>query len=150
MTWDKNTDSKIEKLHPLVRDDVDSFINLVHEKLEINLRVYEGLRTFEYQDSLYAKGRTKSGKVVTNAKGGESYHNYGLAIDVVEIKNGKAIWNNARWVEISECAKLLGFEWGGNWTFKDKPHFQKTFGYTIKQLKELHNKKLNSLYVDIG
>ena len=45
--------------------------------------LYMGLRTFEDQDKLYAQGRTKPGQIVTNARGGDSLHNYGLAADYV-------------------------------------------------------------------
>ena len=65
------------------------------------------------------------GKVVTYAQAGESIHNYGRAIDVVEIKNGVGLWKNRRWNTIGSYGKRFGFEWGGNWKrFKDKPHFQ--------------------------
>lgn len=53
-------------------------------------------------------------------------HNYDLAIDVVEIKNGQALWINPRWSEIGAIGKSIGFEWGGDWSGSrnDKPHFQ--------------------------
>lgn len=96
------------------------------------------MRTFAEQDALYAQGRTAPGKIVTNAKGGQSYHNYGLAIDVVEIKSGQAIWNT-NWSEISKIGIRNGFEWGGNFKgFIDKPHFQMTLGYSIPELLNLH------------
>ena len=59
----------------------------------IKLRIIQGFRTYAEQDALYAQGRTKKGKKVTNAKGGQSNHNLGLAIDVAEIKNGNIDWN---------------------------------------------------------
>jgi peptidoglycan L-alanyl-D-glutamate endopeptidase CwlK len=112
------------------------------------------LRTFAEQDALFAQGRSKPGKVVTNAKGGQSYHNYGLAIDIVLIldkdKNGTfetAAWDlktdfdgdkKADWMEVVQIFKRYGFEWGGDWKFVDAPHFQKTFGKSIYELKSLH------------
>jgi peptidoglycan L-alanyl-D-glutamate endopeptidase CwlK len=112
------------------------------------------LRTFAEQDALFAQGRTKPGNRVTNAKGGQSYHNYGLAIDIVLIldkdKNGTfetASWDvksdfdgdkKADWMEIVQIFKRYGFEWGGDWKFVDAPHFQKTFGKSIYELKSLH------------
>ena len=126
------------------------------------------LRTFKEQDDLYALGRTKPGKKVTNAKGGQSYHNYGLAFDIVLLvdkdKNGtfeSASWETnvdfdgdgkADWQEVVTIAKQYGWEWGGNWKFTDMPHFQKTLGYSVKQLNELYNNKKfigNSNYVNI-
>jgi len=77
------------------------------------------------------------GSIVTNAQGGESYHNYGLAIDVVEISDGQAIWRADNFDWIGELGKSLRFEWGGDWTrFKDRPHFQMTGGRTIEELKK--------------
>ena len=48
--------------------------------------IYCGFRSFEEQSALYAKGRTSGGRIVTKAKAGESYHNYGLAFDWVPVK----------------------------------------------------------------
>ena len=106
--------------------------------MEIKLRVTSANRSYQEQNDLYAKGRTTSGNIVTNARGGESFHNFGLAIDVVEIKDGAAIWNNTRWGEISNLAKSIGFEWGGDFnSFVDKPHFQYSYGYTLAELRGL-------------
>ena len=61
------------------------------------------------------------------------------ALDVVEIKNGKALWTNPNWSKIAALGKSIGFEWGGDWkSFKDKPHFQYTFGKTLAQLRDLY------------
>lgn len=94
-------------------------------------------RDHEAQDALYALGRTKPGKVVTKAKGGDSYHNWQCAFDVVPTVNGKAVWDdNDLWQRIGEIGVAVGLEWGGNWTkFKDRPHFQNTRGMTLAQFK---------------
>ncbi len=74
---------------------------------------------------------------MTNARGGQSYHNYGLAIDVVEIRNGQAIWD-CDWLRIAELAEPAGWEWGGRWaSFPDKPHFQRSFGKSTAELAAL-------------
>jgi peptidoglycan L-alanyl-D-glutamate endopeptidase CwlK len=88
---------------------------------------------------------------VTNAKGGMSYHNYGLAIDIVLIIGGVAAsWDiktdfdgdgKADWIEIVNIFKSFGWEWGGDWKFYDAPHFQKTFGKSVKELLALHLSK---------
>ncbi len=151
-TWDAISNQRIESLHPKIRSNAICFINDVEKTLKIKLRITHGLRTIKEQDALYAIGRDKSGKkvgkVVTNAKGGESFHNYGLAIDVVEINAGKAIWNT-EWDKIAKIGEKHGFEWGGSWkTFKDKPHFQKTYGRKIGDLKKLIKKSVpNEPYV---
>ena len=86
------------------------------------------------------------GDIVTNAKAGESLHNYGLAIDfALRLKDGSVIWDmeydgngngKADWMEVVEIAKDLGFQWGGDWAnFPDYPHLQIDFGLTIRDLK---------------
>lgn len=150
-TWDKFSDARIAKLHPKIRADATAFINTVEAKTGIKLRVTQGFRSFKEQNDLYAQGRAKPGKIVTNAKGGESYHNYGLALDVCEIRGRQAIWE-CDWKKIAPIGKALGWEWGGDWTkFKDRPHFQKAFGKSEKQLLTLY-KALGTggKFVEIG
>ena len=149
-TWDKWTNQRIQKIHPLIRSSAINFINDVQKKLDIKLRVTTGMRSVKKQNDLYKQGRSLKGKKVTWVTGGYSYHNYGLAIDVVEIKNKKANWAT-KWKDIAEVGKDKGFEWGGDWKdVSDKPHFQKTFGYTTKQLKKrLESGKIKNGFVDI-
>lgn len=144
-TWDRHSNQRILKLHPKVRADAVAFINSVEERAGIRLRVTDGFRTFEEQDALYAKGRFgNTEEKVTDAKAGESYHNYGLAIDVCEIRDGAATWA-CDWDTIVPIAKELGWEWGGDWTsFKDRPHFQKTYGKSVGDLLMLYNNRANS------
>ncbi|HDZ56528.1 MAG TPA: hypothetical protein ENI17_13375 [Pseudomonas xinjiangensis] len=136
-TWDNVTNTRISTLDSQVQGAATGFVNEVESTLGIRLRVTQALRTSAEQDALYAQGRTASGRVVTNARGGESYHNYGLAIDVVEIRDGKAIWNTD-WTAIAKVGVSHGFSWGGNWTTPDKPHFQMDFGLSIRQLQQDH------------
>lgn len=56
-------------------------------------------RSAQEQTELYAQGRTKPGKIVTNAPAGKSSHNFrigqvpaALAIDVVPMRFGKPVW----------------------------------------------------------
>ena len=73
---------------------------------------------------------------VTNAKGGQSIHNYGFAVDMVLIIDGKIAswdikkdWDNDKISDWDECVKIFakhGWTWGGSWVkFKDFPHFEK-------------------------
>jgi len=150
---DKVSYDRIAQLHPKLRGEAEVILKEVEERLtgKATIRISQGLRTIEEQNALYAQGRTKPGKVVTNAKGGSSYHNYGLAVDFVLIIDGKASWGMkedwdgdkvADWMEVVEVFHKYGWEWGGNWkSLKDYPHFQKTFGYSIGDLKIKYNKK---------
>lgn len=88
-------------------------------------------RTFAEQDALYAQGRTIKGQIITNAKGGESYHNWRCAFDVA-FKDGAKISYDGPWEKVARIAEILGLEWGGRWaSFPDKPHFQFTNGYSL-------------------
>lgn len=140
--------SKVELLHPAIRDEVKTLIDKAEDQLPKNMgiRIAQGLRTIEEQDALYAQGRTKPGSIVTKAKGGQSYHNFGLAIDfcLVIDTNGDGkfdvvSWNTGAdtdkdgvpdWNEVVKVFTDAGYEWGGAWsTIKDAPHLQKRFGH---------------------
>jgi peptidoglycan L-alanyl-D-glutamate endopeptidase CwlK len=165
---DKPTLDRIELLHPAVREEVRNiYLNEIIPSLngKAICRFAYTLRTFAEQDALYAQGRTKlfddKGKrlgVVTKAKGGQSIHNFGLALDIVLLKDtnsdGKfesASWETnidfdkdgkADWMEVVNILKNRGWIWGGDWkSFKDAPHFEKTFGHTWKTLLPKHTSK---------
>lgn len=90
--------------------------------------ITQTLRTMAEQQALYDQGRSKPGKVVTNAKAGDSPHNYGLAFDVAFVDNGVITWNEPRpgaWDELGKMGESLGLVWGGRWkSFPDRPHFE--------------------------
>lgn len=135
--WDSVSENNIEKLHPKVRNKAREFINRVEKELGIKLRATSTLRTYAEQDKLYAQGRTTGGGIVTKAKGGQSNHNFGTALDVVPIVNGSADWNSKDWDKISVIGKAVGFNWGGDWKgFVDKPHYEMTFGNSLAQLRQ--------------
>ena len=144
---DRHSELRIEGLHPKIRTKVREFIKDA-EKQGIVLRITSGLRTWEEQNKLFAQGRTAGGKRVTNAKGGQSWHNYGLAIDVVQMVAGVPQWR-ADWAKIGEIGEKHGFEWGGRWKFVDKPHFQMRFGLTIAQAQARHRDKGKNKCIEI-
>ena len=93
----------------------------------LDLLVTSTLRTMAEQDALYAIGRTKPGKRVTNAKAGQSAHNFGLALDFVPIVDGKPEWTgkSSQWQMAGKLAPAYGLEWAGTWTrFRELPHVQ--------------------------
>jgi peptidoglycan L-alanyl-D-glutamate endopeptidase CwlK len=131
---------RLKGLHPKVIQPFTDFVNACEAKLNIKLRVTEAMRSIVYQNALYAQGRTTPGNIVTKAKGGSSYHNYGLAIDLAVLENGAMNWN----YDMSKLVPFMsaGMEWGGNWkTIIDKPHFQIPFGLTWQQLFAKYNAK---------
>ena len=135
----------VTALHPVVAAKMSELIR-VTKKIGITILITDGFRSPLEQDVLYEKGRSGDGEIVTNVKGGDSYHNYGLAIDfALRTSKGKVIWDleydgnhngQSDWMEVVAIAKTLGFSWGGDWkSFKDYPHLQMDFGYSINELK---------------
>lgn len=123
---DTISQGRILELNPYrtVQQTFSNFIDECEKICNSTIRIMEPVfRSSEEQDELYAQGRTKPGNIVTRAKGGTSYHNYGLAIDICTLENGKPDFGamNARFEKIAES---YGLEWGGNWTHKDLPHFE--------------------------
>jgi len=124
---DMNTASqnRLTKVHPRLAKGVTAIIDALAAQ-GITIEVVQGLRTFAEQDALFAQGRTKPGQVVTQARGGQSNHNYGLAVDLCPFVDGKPQWNdNQVFIRIGAEAVKQGLQWGGDWKkFIDKPHVQ--------------------------
>lgn len=155
---DQNTLDKIKTIHPKLLTELGEIYDEICDVLtgRAICRFVYTTRTFAEQDALYAQGRTKPGNKVTNAKGGQSYHNFSLAVDIVLLwdKDGNgtfetAVWDTktdfdgdkqSDWMEVVAIFKRYGWEWGGDWKFVDMPHFQKTFGKSVKQLLENYNR----------
>lgn len=138
---DFQSDGRIKVLHPKAVPIFTDFINECEDTFDITLKVIFGLRTFDEQAAIYAKGRTAPGPVVSNAKPGYSFHNYGLAIDIAELKDGKISWA-VKYEQFKPISDKYKLKWGG--TFKslvDKPHYELSFGFTIRELFEKYNKK---------
>lgn len=154
---DKVSIDRVALLHPNIREQVKALIQQAEEKLGqyAAIRIVQGLRTFEEQDALYAQGRSKPGNIVTNSRGGQSYHNYGLAIDFAILydkdKNGTfetLSWDTLvdldrdgekDWMEVVEVFEKANYVWGGRFSsIKDNPHFEKTFGYNWRSLLLRH------------
>lgn len=153
--YEVNAEALPTGLHPIVAEKVEFLKEKTAEK-EITILITDDYRSFEEQDKLYDKGRKTPGKVVTHLEGGESYHNYGLAVDfALQLENGNVIWDTeydgngngqSDWFEVAEIAKELGFQWGGDWRgFKDYPHLQMDFGLTINDLQEGKRLKIPQL-----
>jgi peptidoglycan L-alanyl-D-glutamate endopeptidase CwlK len=153
MAADSLTLERIATMHPKVRQEVLDMYTHANEKIlgkGVRLRFAYTYRTNKEQDALYNQ-KPK----VTNAKGGESIHNYGLAFDIVLLldKDGNgtfetATWDTLKdfdkdgtsdWMEVVKYFKSKGWSWGGDWKFKDYPHFEKTFGHSWQQLQKAFN-----------
>lgn len=124
---DKISENRLQQLNPVMQDKARAFIEALENK-GLSPRIVQGLRTIDEQNALYAQGRTKPGARVTNAKGGTSWHNYGVAIDIAFMnKDGSVDFNVSD--EIGVLGESMGFEWGHRWVrfgIDDRPHFQLT------------------------
>lgn len=123
---------EIADLHPRVAVLCRTFV--AHCKAAgIDVLITSTYRDAESQAALYAQGRTTPGAKVTNAKPGQSWHNWRVAFDFVPLVNGKAQWNDVRsFTRCGEIAESLGLEWAGRWqSFKELAHCQYTGGLTL-------------------
>lgn len=119
--------SKLDTLEPEFREKVEKVIALLKER-GVSVAVVCGRRTMAEQNALFAKGRTAPGNVVTNAKGGSSPHNFGLAVDLCPLnERGMADWRDKQpaWAEIGKAAEECGLAWGGKFkSIVDRPHIE--------------------------
>jgi len=91
----------------------------------ITIKVIAGMRTYDEQNELFTQGRTKPGRIVTNARGGFSNHNFGIAFDVGVFEGASYLGESPKYKAVGALGMDLGLDWGGNWkTFMDEPHFQ--------------------------
>ena len=130
----------LDELNPIVKPKVEAFIAECKNH-GIDLLVTSTYRDSESQNALYAQGRTAPGKKVTNAKAGQSWHNWRCAVDIVPLRNGKPVWSTSGtdweiWEAVGNIGKESGLEWAGEWkSFKEYAHFQYTGGLTLADLQ---------------
>lgn len=126
----------INDLHPQVQELCEQFIAKCAEQ-GIEVMLTSTYRDHESQNALYAQGRTTAGKIVTNAKAGESFHNYRVAFDFAPVVNGQIPWNDTKlFTKCGEIAENVGLEWAGRWqSFKELAHCQFTDGLKLADFK---------------
>lgn len=159
---DQITIDRIKEAHPKIRE------MLLKQYIEANNLLGKGCRlrfAYVYRSNELQNKLFNQRPKVTNAKGGQSIHNYGLAFDIVLLYdndgNGtfeEASWSMIKdfdkdgksdWMEVTNYFKSKGWEWGGDWkSFKDAPHFQMTFNHTWQTLQSLVNQ--NQIIKDIN
>ena len=132
---------KLTDLHPQMQPMVTRFLANARAA-GIDLLVTCTYRSNEEQAALYAIGRTKPGRIVTNAKPGRSTHNNtlngkpaALAVDVVPLRDGKPVWSASDpvWKRVGEIGEKVGLEWAGRWTTcREYPHFQHPQAKTLR------------------
>ena len=139
-TFDPRTENVISTLVPKAQKAARQFMNLA-KSMPFTVKLISGTRTYAEQDILFAK-RPK----VTNARGGQSNHNFGIAWDVGIFNGG--IYNegrnnkeNQQYIDLSKLIMpQLGnvLTWGGNWhSIIDMPHYELTSNKSISQVRSL-------------
>lgn len=130
---------EFKKLFDLKKEELAKKFNVSN----FDIIITSTLRDNEKQLQIYKQGReltngsyvvVDKSKVVSNAKPGTSFHNYGLAFDFAVKINGKITWDVKYYIEVGKIGKEVGLEYGGDWiNFKDYPHFQYSYSDTLKR-----------------
>lgn len=125
---DTVSETRLNEVAPQLADRIRRMAEMLKD--EFTFRVTQGLRSWDEQAKLYAQGRTTPGSIVTKAPPGHSYHNFGLAVDVVPFdSDNRPDWNTShpQWKRLIAVGESLGLVSGSEWrTFPDYPHFQLT------------------------
>lgn len=137
---DPRTEANIATLIPKAQAAARAFMAKAVPAMEphgVTVKIISGTRTYAQQNALYAQGRTKPGRKVTNARGGYSNHNFGIAFDIGLFKDGKYLGESPLYATLGPIGESVGLEWGGRWkSFQDEPHYQLKTGLTLAQMRE--------------
>lgn len=139
---------RLEGCYPPHKERVILFIKRAHAR-GMMIYVVMSIRTIKEQDALYEIGRRgiEGEKIVTKARGGQSFHNYAVSEDVafdrdLEKAGVQWSWDDGHpWQELGKLGEECGLEWGGNWQGMtgDLGHFQNSYGYSWQELKEFYD-----------
>lgn len=127
---------KVQSLQPALQPLAIRLVELAAER-GVPARIVQGARSIDEQNALYT-----SGAGVTNAPGGLSYHNYGLAFDIVpDAYVSLPDWNptGEQWRILGSIGESLGLSWGGRWSKPDLPHFELN-AVPVRELKDYWDK----------
>ena len=123
-SFDGRSESNIQTLLPTTQKKARDFMKSV-QAAGVTIKIISGTRTFAEQDALYRQGRDLPGNKVTNARGGQSNHNFGVAWDIGVFQNGQYLDESPLYRQVGSIGKEMGLEWGGDWkSMTDEPHFQ--------------------------
>jgi hypothetical protein len=118
------SDRDLSHLTPATREKVNRLLDAIRNA-GLSVMVTDGYRSFAEQDDLYAQGRTRPGAKVTNARGGQSFHNVRRAVDLCFLDGQKRPSWSGPWNRLGSLGRAAGLKWGGDWTsIVDKPHFE--------------------------
>lgn len=147
--FDPRSEGNIITLTPKAQVLARRFLSLMKAAGK-DVRIISGTRTYAEQDALYRKGRNGNTEPrVTNAKGGQSNHNFGIAWDIGLFENGKYITTDGKYKQLAKLVMphLSELEWGGDWvSFPDVPHYQhKAISDSVAAIRT--NFELGKVYV---
>ena len=138
--FDTRTELNISKLTPLTQLAARRFMAAVvpaMAKHGYEVRITSGMRTYAEQNQLYSQGRSTKGPIVTNAKGGWSWHNFGCGFDITLFKDGVPVYESPYYEECAEIGRAQGLDCGLFWKgLRDEPHYNVTGGLTMQQMRE--------------
>lgn len=149
---DANSESRLQQVVPALSAIIHNLANLLAAE-NIELRVTQGLRSWNDQAALYAQGRTAPGEIVTHAPPGHSWHEFGMAVDVAPFDTaGQPQWSEADpvwgpvWRRIIGLGESLGLYSGDEFVHcpKDDPHFQLTGCFPVSPSDEVRQIFLNA------
>lgn len=147
--FDLRSEKNIMTLHPQAQILARRFLAGAQASQQLSdagvvARIISGTRTYQEQAALFALGRTRPGKIVTNASAGRSNHNFGIAWDIGLFKGPNYLQESPLYSVTGALGRDLGLEWGGDWvSFVDKPHFQLITGITLAQVREKFESGVN-------
>lgn len=142
--------SLIQTLQPAFQPIAQTLLDQC-EAAGIPCNVVQGTRTFAQQQAVYDQGRSTPGAIVTKARPGDSYHQYGLALDIVpQAYESLPEWNpdGPYWAQIGAIGKSLGLTWGGDWHTPDRPHFELEAA-PLSELKDYWNKFQSIMPIEV-
>lgn len=136
----ERTRNHIAQLHVDAQPWAAAHMQAIGQSREIppgwRVEIISSYRSVEEQDRLFAQGRTRPGQRVTNARGGQSLHNYRLAWDLGLFgRSGEYVGRSPVYASIAPLGEQLGLEWGGRWRSRDEAHYQMTVGLTVAQIR---------------
>lgn len=121
--FDERTEGNLATVAPRVQELIRMWLTKAKEaaaQLQYEVKIIEGTRSYARQNALYRQGG------VTKARGGRSWHNFGLACDMGVFRGKAYITDDSPYIKFGKLAETVpGLEWGGSWkSFKDYPHMQ--------------------------
>ena len=142
--FDSRTEGHIATLHLAAQDKARRFMAALDAAdYPLTVKFIQSSRTYKEQDDLFAIGRTRPGRKVTNARGGQSNHNFAIAWDIGIFRGGEYLDGDnaaeaAEYRKVAEITEMDGLLWGGNWaSFPDMPHYQLETGRNTSETRPL-------------